>query len=112
MKRNSPACRTPRRKPPGWDALANGHGTEEAPRWRFTQKFTSLQPVMQFADSDGLRRKMWEGSCSIGKDGEYDNEALIAEILELRDKKAHLLGMAALRTTPPPAAWPGAEPTP
>lgn len=74
------------------DALANGHGTEEAPRWRFTQKFTSLQPVMQFADSDSLRRRMWEGSCSIGKGGEYDNEALIAEILELRDRKAHLLG--------------------
>lgn len=30
---------------------------------------------------------MWEGSCSIGKDGEYDNEALIAEILELRIKR-------------------------
>ena len=74
------------------DALANGHGTEEEPRWRFTQKFTSLQPVMQFADSDSLRRRMWEGSCSIGKGGEYDNEALIAEILELRDRKAHLLG--------------------
>ena len=74
------------------DALANGYGTEEEPRWRFTQKFTSLQPVMQFADSDSLRRRMWEGSCSIGKGGEYDNEALIAEILELRDRKAHLLG--------------------
>ena len=47
---------------------------------------------MQFADSDSLRRRMWEGSCSIGKGGEYDNEALIAEILELRDRKAHLLG--------------------
>ena len=41
---------------------------------------------------DSLRRRMWEGSCSIGKGGEYDNEALIAEILELRDRKAHLLG--------------------
>lgn len=51
------------------DALANGYGTEEEPRWRFTQKFTSLQPVMQFADSDSLRRRMWEGSCSIGKGG-------------------------------------------
>ena len=30
-----------------------------------------LQPVMQFADSDGLRRKMWEGSCSIGKAVSY-----------------------------------------
>ena len=74
------------------DALANGHGTEENPEWRFTQKFTSLQPVLQFADSDDLRRKVWEGSCTIGRDGEYDNEALIAEILDLRDRKARLLG--------------------
>ena len=74
------------------DALANGHGTEEKPEWRFTQKFTSLQPVLQFADSDDLRRKVWEGSCTIGRGGEYDNEALIAEILDLRDRKARLLG--------------------
>lgn len=74
------------------DALANGHGTEESPVWRFTQKFTSLQPVMQFADSDELRRKMWEGSCSVGKDGEYDNETLVAEILDMRAQKARLLG--------------------
>ena len=74
------------------DALANGHGTEEKPEWRFTQKFTSLQPVLQFADSDDLRRKVWEGSCTIGRDGEYDNETLIAEILDLRDRKARLLG--------------------
>ena len=53
------------------DALANGYGTEEEPRWRFTQAFDlPLQPVMQFADSDSLRRRMWEGSCSIGKGGE------------------------------------------
>lgn len=77
------------------DALANGHGTEEKPEWRFTQKFTSLQPVLQFADSDDLRRKVWEGSCTIGRDGEYDNEALIAEILDLRDRKARLLGFGS-----------------
>lgn len=74
------------------EALANGHGTETQPVWRFSQKFTSMQPVMQFADSDELRRKLWEGSCSVGKDGAYDNEALIGEILDLRDRKAHLLG--------------------
>lgn len=74
------------------EALAMGYGTEDSPKWRFTQKFTSTQPVMQFADSDELRRKVWSGSGTIGKDGEYDNESLINEILDLRERKAALLG--------------------
>lgn len=92
MRRSFPGLPESAREAARLDALANGHGTEEKPEWRFTQKFTSLQPVLQFADSDDLRRKVWEGSCTIGRGGEYDNEALIAEILDLRDRKARLLG--------------------
>ncbi len=75
------------------DALANGHGTEEAPCWRFTQQYPSMSPVMQFADSDELRHKVWEGSQSIGNKGtKFDNEGIVNEILDLRDRKAKMLG--------------------
>lgn len=73
------------------DALDKGHGTEEAPAWRITLQQPSMTPVMQFADSDDLRRKVWEGSNGIGR-GDKDNAALIASILKLREEKAKMLG--------------------
>lgn len=63
------------------------------PVWRFTQQYPSMGPVMQFADSDDLRKKVWEGACSVGY-GKYDTEKLIDSILTLRDEKAALLGFA------------------
>lgn len=73
------------------DALSKGHGTEESPAWRFTQQFTSMSPVLQFAESDKLRRRLWEGSTTIGT-GEYDNSRLIDRILRLRQEKVAMLG--------------------
>lgn len=75
-------------------ALTRGYGSEDEPRWLFTLQFTSMMPVMQYAESDALRRRVWEGANTIGNGGDYDNAALIARILELRDEKAHLLGFA------------------
>ena len=73
------------------DAKAKGHGTDEHPVWRFTQQYTSYGPVMKFAESDKLRRTVWEGMSTIGT-GQYDNEGLIDQIIKLRHEKAQLLG--------------------
>lgn len=73
------------------DAKAAGKATDKLPAWRFTQQFTSYGPVMQFAKSDELRKRMWEGRCSIGN-GKYDTEKLIWEILSLRGELAAILG--------------------
>lgn len=75
------------------DALAKGYGTEEAPQWRFSLQFTSVQPVLTFADSEGLRRRVWLASNAKGT-GEFDNEPLIHRILHLRAEKAAMLGYA------------------
>lgn len=75
-------------------ALTKGIGSEAEPRWLFTQQYTSAAPVLQYAESDKLRRKVWEGGNSIGCGGDYDNAALVARILELRNEKAHMLGYA------------------
>ncbi len=75
------------------DALAKGYGTEEAPQWRFTLQFTSVQPVLTFADSEELRRRIWLASNAKGT-GEFDNEPLIHRILHLREEKAAMLGYA------------------
>ena len=42
--------------------------------------------------SAGIRRQVWEAASRVGAEGDYDNTALIWEILELRQEKAALLG--------------------
>ncbi|HSJ03052.1 MAG TPA: M3 family metallopeptidase [Verrucomicrobium sp.] len=76
------------------DALAKGFGSEEAPQYRFTLKAPSLIPVMEHLEDETIRKQVWEGSGSIGKDGQYDNTDLIWQILRLRHEKAQLLGKA------------------
>ncbi|WP_018970244.1 M3 family metallopeptidase [Rubritalea marina] len=74
------------------DALAQGHGSEDEPKWRFSLQHPSMAPVLQYAEDDALRREVWLASGGVGRDGGYDNSELIWEILELRQKKAELLG--------------------
>ena len=73
------------------DALSKGHGSEEAPAWRFTLQFTSVQPVLTFADNAELRSKVWHALNDKGT-GKYDTEPFIHEIMTLRAEKAALLG--------------------
>lgn len=61
---------------------------------------SSIDPFLTFADDRDLRRQVWEMYYSRGDHGdEYDNNALIAEILQLRDERVKLLGY------PNYAAW-------
>ncbi len=75
------------------DALAHGHGSAEAPQWRFSLQFPSMQPVLSFADCESLRERVWKAGNSRGT-GAFDNAALIHDILRLREEKASLLGYA------------------
>lgn len=74
------------------DALRKNQGTLEKPKWRFTLHAPSLQPVMQYLDSDLVREKVWRANSRIGHEGLYDNTELIDKILRLRQEKASLLG--------------------
>ena len=67
-------------------------GSEENPKWRFTLQAPSYFPILEHVHSDSIRKKVWEGTCSIGASADYDNSNLVWEILELRQKKAKLLG--------------------
>lgn len=77
------------------DALQNGHGSEGAAKYRFTLQHPSMGPVMQHAADDALRKEIWEANGTVGRDGDYDNTALIWKILELRQRKAEALGHAS-----------------
>ena len=65
-----------------------------------TNTRSSMDPLLTFADDRMLRQQVWEMYYSRGDHGdEYDNNALIAEILQLRDERVKLLGY------PNYAAW-------
>lgn len=76
-------------------AAANARGKGiDAPAWRFTLHAPSMVPIMQHLHDDGIRHQVWEASSKVGATGDYDNTALVWQILELRQEKAKILGHA------------------
>ncbi|WP_417320740.1 M3 family metallopeptidase [Emcibacter sp.] len=54
---------------------------------------SSMDPFLTFSDERELREKVWRTYYNRGDNGDqYDNNALIAEILKLRDERVALLG--------------------
>ena len=83
------------------DALQGARAAAEADGkegYKLTLKMPSYLPVMQFAKSSELRRKLYTAyvtrASDIGTDEQrkFDNSALIREILALRQEESRLLG--------------------
>jgi peptidyl-dipeptidase Dcp len=70
--------------------------------WIFTINKPSMIPFLQYADNRELRKEIYDAYVNQGNhDDEYDNKEILAQIVNLRVKKAKLLGYeshAALRT--------------
>jgi peptidyl-dipeptidase Dcp len=70
-------------------AADRGHEGEYA----VTNTRSSMDPFLTFSDPRELREEVWRTYYSRGDNGdEHDNNALIAEILELRNERVQLLG--------------------
>ncbi len=66
---------------------------EGKPAWAFTLHKPSLIPFLQYADNRTLREKIFKGYINRGDNqNENDNKDIVAEIVNLRVEKAHLLG--------------------
>jgi peptidyl-dipeptidase Dcp len=77
-------------------AAERGHPGEYA----VTNTRSSMDPFLTFSDQRALREKVWRTYYARGDNGdEHDNNALIAEILQLRHERVSLLGY------PSYAAW-------
>ncbi len=74
------------------DALKKGIGSEEDHKFRLTLQMPSFVPAMRFLDADHIRKELMEAMVKLGHYGEYENEGLIREILNLRKEKATILG--------------------
>ena len=61
--------------------------------YAITNTRSSMDPFLTFSDERELREKVWRTYYSRGDNGdEHDNNALIAEILALRNERVQLLG--------------------
>lgn len=62
--------------------------------WRFTLHAPSFTPAITYLDDRTIREELYRAHTSRAAGGEHDNAKLITEILELRRRKAKLLGFA------------------
>lgn len=70
-------------------ASAKGHDG----KWLFTLHKPSLIPFIQYSDRRDLREKLYKGYINRGdNNNQYDNKEIIAKIINLRIRKAQLLG--------------------
>ncbi len=60
--------------------------------WVFTLHAPSRLPVLQSADSRGLREAMYKGYTSLAMFGDNSNLPVIQQIVKLRDQKAKIMG--------------------
>ncbi len=61
--------------------------------YAITNTRSSMDPFLTFSDERSLREKVWRTYYSRGDNGgEHDNNAIIAEIVKLRDERVGLLG--------------------
>ncbi len=62
-------------------------------KWAIKNTRSSMDPFLTYANNRELREAVWRNYYSRGNNGgEHDNNALITEILKLRDERAKLLG--------------------
>ncbi|MBI9061131.1 MAG: M3 family metallopeptidase [Marinilabiliaceae bacterium] len=62
-------------------------------KWVFTTQKPSMLPFIQYAENRDLREKLYKGYYMRGNNNDsLDNKGLISEIVQLRVKKANILG--------------------
>ncbi|MBQ7024106.1 MAG: M3 family metallopeptidase [Akkermansia sp.] len=74
------------------EARARGFGSDEKPAWLITLDYTSVGAVLRDCDVEQTRKMCWHGQATIGAVGEWDNEPVVARVMELRRELAELLG--------------------
>jgi peptidyl-dipeptidase Dcp len=74
-------------------AAAGATDRDHEGEYAITNTRSSMDPFLTFSDERDLREKVWRTYYSRGDNGdEHDNNALIAEILQLRHERIQLLG--------------------
>ena len=81
---------------PGWlktSMASAAKANEKEGQWAITNTRSSMDPFLTYSDNRAMREKVWNTYYNRGDNGdEWDNNAIITEILQLRDQRAKLLG--------------------
>ena len=81
---------------PDWlvSAMANAAKTRDKEgQWAITNTRSSMDPFLTYSANRALRETVWNTYYNRGDNGdEHDNNAIISEILQIRAKRANLLG--------------------
>ncbi|PHR93230.1 MAG: peptidase M3 [Robiginitomaculum sp.] len=81
---------------PDWliSSMANAAKTRDKEgQWAITNTRSSMDPFLTYSDNRDLRENVWNTYYNRGDNGdEHDNNAIISEILQIRAKRANLLG--------------------
>jgi peptidyl-dipeptidase Dcp len=60
--------------------------------WVFNLDMPSYLPFLKYSENDKLKEQLWRAYLKRGTEGDKDNRPIIKKILDLRKKKANLLG--------------------
>ena len=60
--------------------------------WLLTLDYPSVEPILKHCHDRGLRREIMVAYATRCRDGDFDNRAIVARILRLRDESAEILG--------------------
>lgn len=75
------------------DAAANNASKNHPGKWVIRNTRSSVDPFLTYADNRALREKAWRMFINRGDNGgATDNNKIITEILQLRQRRAHILG--------------------
>ncbi len=67
--------------------------SENEGKWVFTTQRPSMYPFLQYSTRRDLRKKLYDAYINRGNNGnDFDNNAILAEMVSLRAKRAKLLG--------------------
>lgn len=70
-----------------------GEAKQQSGKWVIANTRSAVEPFLTFSARRDLREKAWRMWVCRGDNGnQHDNNAVIKEILKLREQKAHLLG--------------------
>ncbi len=76
----------------GAAAMAEAKGHKG--KWLFNLQIPSYLPFLTYAKNRALREKMWRAFSSKAFKGEFDNQGNVLKIVQLRHKRAQILGFA------------------
>lgn len=76
------------------EAKKAGKATDEKPAWMLTLRTPSYIPAMKYLKDEALRKELWTASNIQCIGGDFDNTKITRRILELRQKRAEILGEA------------------